>query len=608
MASVAPGASIGPLAVFRNRNFSLLWLAQLITNIGAGLTTIASSILVYRETGSVLGVGLILLAVALPSLFVGLIAGVFVDRGDRKRIMVICELLRGVLIASLPLLLPYGIGWLYVIVFLSSTVAQFYAPAEASVLPEVATDEELAAANSMLAISGIGATTIGFAAAGLIASQASINWAFIIDAISFVGSAVLIARVVVPRIPVEDDTSVQTVVRQLREGIDVVRSAPLLRSLFLFYIPVAFTFGLSNSLILPFVTDLLHGSEFEYSLFEGFFSVGFVIGCLVMAKLADRLHEGQWVTGSILGMGVLGIGFALSGSMAIALPIFIAVGILNAPSYVGRGLIIQRNTTRDVRGRVSSAFMVTRDVSMIVGMILAGLADVVSTRGLLVACSIIQLVAVSYALRMPGLGQPSEEWRRALAMLRTVPGAPGLGLGRAAMLTDIEILAGRVPAMAGLGQAARAELAAHARVHDAPAGVAVVRTGETGDAAWFLLDGRTCASRAVDGDERILEVHNAGDFFGEIAAVTGIPRTATVMTEQPSTLLQVPAESLRRLMTNPDLNRLFLSKMTERMVRMEMVELPRFAALDQDTLRDLRTPAPRTVDPVVAEQAAASPA
>jgi hypothetical protein len=80
------------------------------------------------------------------------------------------------------------------------------------------------------------------------------------------------------------------------------------------------------------------------------------------------------------------------------------------------------------------------------------------------------------------------------------------------------------------------------------------------------------------------------------------------MTEQPTTLLQVPAESLRRLMTIPDLNRLFLSKMTERMVRMEMVELPRFTALDQDTLRDLRTPAQPLTAPVLAEQPAASPA
>jgi CRP-like cAMP-binding protein len=109
-------------------------------------------------------------------------------------------------------------------------------------------------------------------------------------------------------------------------------------------------------------------------------------------------------------------------------------------------------------------------------------------------------------------------------------------------------------------------------------------------AAYFLLDGRTVASRSEGGAERVLEIHSAGDFFGEIAALTNMPRTANVVAEQQTTLLQVPAPALRRLTSDPQLNRLFLSRMTERMARMGMVELPRFAGLDQASLRELRTP------------------
>ena len=79
-----------------------------------------------------------------------------------------------------------------------------------------------------------------------------------------------------------------------------------------------------------------------------------------------------------------------------------------------------------------------------------------------------------------------------------------------------------------------------------------------------------------------------GDFFGEIAALTGAARTANVVADQAVTLLQVPASTLRSLMTNPALSRLFLDKMTERLARTSIQELPRFAGVDQRDLRELR--------------------
>src|SRR5215211_160849 len=115
-AAVAPRPSA--FAVFRRRNFTLLWIAQLISVAGSALTALAASILVYRLTGSAFSVGLMLMATALPSLLVGLIAGVFVDRIDRKRIMVAADLTRAVLVFLIPSLLPYGVASLYVIVML----------------------------------------------------------------------------------------------------------------------------------------------------------------------------------------------------------------------------------------------------------------------------------------------------------------------------------------------------------------------------------------------------------------------------------------------------------------------------------------------------------
>src|SRR5574341_1452843 len=104
--STSATASLSPFAVFQNRNFSLLWTGQLVSTMGSALTSLAASIYVFRQTGSALSVGLMLMATAAPSLLVGLFAGVFVDRYDRKKIMIASDVLRAILIALIPLLVP----------------------------------------------------------------------------------------------------------------------------------------------------------------------------------------------------------------------------------------------------------------------------------------------------------------------------------------------------------------------------------------------------------------------------------------------------------------------------------------------------------------------
>jgi MFS family permease len=412
-------------AIFRRRNFTLLWFAQLISTTGSGMTAIAASIQVYRVTGSALSVGLMLLVTSLPSLLIGLIAGAVVDRFDRKRIMLVANLLCGLAIAAIPAVLPFGIGWLYVLVALSSAVAQFFAPAQASVLPETAPDKELVTANAMMTISQYAALTIGYAGAGLIATLASLTLAFYLDALSFGLSALCILLIQVTPIARKQESSPAAVVDNLAVGLGFVRDTPVLRSLVLLFVPIFCDYGFTNSLQLPFAMRTLGATALDYSLMEGGFSVGFVTGSLIMAHVADRLRAGQWIAVSILGMGACTVGFALSWSVSFAIACSTMIGVLNAPSYLGRQLLIQRTTPREVRGRVSSVFFVARDTGFMIGMAAAGLADVFDVRLLLVISALALLACGARALILPGLGQPSAEWRHTLAMLRAGPSAPG---------------------------------------------------------------------------------------------------------------------------------------------------------------------------------------
>jgi len=120
--TAAASSSPSPFLVFRNRSFTLMWTGQLISTAGSALTSLAAGILVYRLTGSALSVGLMMMATALPTLFVGLLAGVFVDRYDRKNIMIAADLIRAALVFLIPFLIPINIAWLYLLVALTSAV------------------------------------------------------------------------------------------------------------------------------------------------------------------------------------------------------------------------------------------------------------------------------------------------------------------------------------------------------------------------------------------------------------------------------------------------------------------------------------------------------
>lgn len=588
--TVAATMSASPFTVFRNRTFSLLWTGQLVSTVGSALTSLAAGILVFRLTGSALSVGLMMIATAAPTLAVGLVAGVFVDRHDRKAIMVAADVARAALVLLIPALLPHGIAWLYAIVALTSAVGQFFDPAHESVLPEIASDQELASADSMLAISSFGSTAVGFAASGLIASRFPIEWAFYIDALTFAFSAACIAVARIPRLHVAAETAAASVATNLRAGLRFLVSHATLRSVFLVGIAYALSIGLWNALLLPFALRALNATEFEYGLQEGLTSVGFVAGSLFMATLAARLREGQWFALSLIGMAAAGLAYGLTTTVPAAIALVIVSGFMNAPYGIARRLLVQRNTPREMRGRVSSTLFVTRDVVLLIGMAAAGLADAVGVRTMVVASAVLLVIPAALSLVLPGLGQPAAEWRRAVRLLRGVRAAPGLEHTRAATVADIDLLAAKLPALAALDARERTALAAEALVSTAPSGTAIVRRGEHSNAAYFVVDGRAVAGFDEEGGYRPLETLGAGDFFGEIAALTGTPRTANVVATEDTTLMQVPPAALRRMLNHPELNRVLMTTMTQRMVRMNMLDLPRYAGMDQKDLLDLRTP------------------
>ncbi|TAL09106.1 MAG: cyclic nucleotide-binding domain-containing protein, partial [Chloroflexota bacterium] len=311
-------------------------------------------------------------------------------------------------------------------------------------------------------------------------------------------------------------------------------------------------------------------------------------------KFADRLREGQWMVVATIGMGFFGVLYGLAPNMSFAIAMVVASGFLNAPLGVARRLILQKNTPREMRGRVFSAFAVSRDLVFLTGMAMAGLADVLPIRGLVVAASLVLVGSGVLIQFMPGLGTPAAEWRRAARLLRTASTGPLAPAGRPATEADFDRLLRLIPELGDLDVSRRADFLVGAMVRMADPGSAIVRVGDAGDSAFFLLDGKVVAGIPTEGgDERSLSAMYAGDFFGEIAAITGSTRTANVVADTATELFEVPAATLKGLMDIPAMNDLITLKLQERLTRTANADLIRLAGLDQRDLKDLRRRRPK---------------
>ena len=357
--------------MFKKRDFVLMWVAQLVSTAGSSLTDLAAGIYVYQQTNSAFLVGVTLMATAIPSLIVGLIAGVFVDRYDRRSVMIASNLGQAVVVALIPFLIGVDVALLFVAILVNAGVKQFFDPAYEALIPEIASDEELTAANAFLQIASFGSTAIGFAGGrACIASAFSISWAFWIDSLTFLFSAACIFFIRVRSKPevADEETSVGVVVTNLKLGIRAIVDTPMLRHLFLLGAPVFFAFGLWNVLLLPMAIRELGATEFEYGLQEGLTSVGFVVGLAVHGQVrgpAARRACGCSSAPSAWASRACSTGSprrSRSRSSGSCCP-----GFFNSPSAVARQTLLQRNTPRELRGRVFSALFVMRDVIFLVG-------------------------------------------------------------------------------------------------------------------------------------------------------------------------------------------------------------------------------------------------
>ena len=356
------------IGVLRQRNFTLLWIGGFVSMLGDWMLYTALPIYVYQLTGSALATSLTFIAEVLPGVLFGSLAGVFVDRWDRKRVMMISNLLLAASVLPLLFVRSADMVWLvYVAAFVQTTINQFFGPAEHAFLPRVVGDDQLVAANALNALNDNIARLVGPPLGGAIAVLFSLRGITIIDAATYVFAAAMIALVTTKgnaAAPLPSATPTTTAWatfwQQFRDGIVlIVRKRVLVVTLVMFAIS-RIGEGVFAVMFILWISGVLGGGALELGWFFGAQAIGGVIGGLFVGRAGQALGMARLLWTSTILFGLLDLTLfnypRFSNELWIGLALMALVGVPSVGFGTGLTTLWQTAVEDEYRGRVFGAF------------------------------------------------------------------------------------------------------------------------------------------------------------------------------------------------------------------------------------------------------------
>lgn len=366
-----------------NRNFALLWSGQAISIIGDFVfnTTLVIWIVVQVAKGqswAPLAVGGALLLSSLPSIVLGPLAGVFVDRWEKRRTMLAMDALRCatiacLLLASLMSLSPaWQLSMIYITVFVVNACDQFFRPAMLTLIGDIVEEPQQARAMGLGQASMSLAAIIGPPLAPPLLLAFGVQWALLLNALSFVVSFITIMAIQVPRLS-EGAAPRQAagLWQEFSAGLRFLLSSRILMTLIVSTIIAMLGAGVINTLDVFFVTQNLHTPVALYGTLDAVLGIGTIVGAILASVFAQRIGLTRTIWCSILALGVLVTIYArLTGFLPAAVLLFV-MGVPLAALAVASGPLILQMTPREMVGRVSS---LVSPISMVAFMIATGLS------------------------------------------------------------------------------------------------------------------------------------------------------------------------------------------------------------------------------------------
>jgi len=285
-------------------------LGQTVSNVGSSFTIFVLPLLVFKLTGSAFNLALVASAEYIPYLLFGLIIGAWVDRVDRRRLMILTDIAQALVISSIPLLTALGllsVWWIYAVGFVSSTLWIFFNTAEFAAVPSLVPEEDLPAANGYLQASYATATVVGPLLAGLLVAVAPIHLVLVVDALSFLVSALAVGLI---KVSFNDADSAERqrserFQRDVVEGLRYVLGHPILRNTCLMMALVSCVGFTVYAQLVFYAKERLGASDAQVGLLYAAGSVGMIAFALVASPLRRRLSFSKVMLGTLMLQGVL---------------------------------------------------------------------------------------------------------------------------------------------------------------------------------------------------------------------------------------------------------------------------------------------------------------
>jgi len=366
---MAPRTSFTGL--LRQRPYRALWTARTISQWGDAFNTVALVLLVYSLTGSGLGVSGVVVAEIIPVLLLAPLAGSLVDRLPRVTVMITADLAR----AGLAFTLPFVDGSVlnvYLIAVGLSVGAVFFNPAAQSVLPALVKERELVAANSGLWTAAVISQVVLAPLAGVVVATFGYDWAFWINAASYLVSAAALLALKVPAPPARTNRS--SWYRDAREGFSELTAHPLLRALATVQFLAALSAGATGALLVVLAQDHLDLGESQYGLLLGAIGVGAAIGPLILSRLTDNPRRPGYVLGPFLLRGVVDAVLATITGLIPAMATLVIYGLSTSTGAVTFNSLLQAEVPEKLRGRIFATFDMLWQSGRLISLLLGGIA------------------------------------------------------------------------------------------------------------------------------------------------------------------------------------------------------------------------------------------